>query len=509
MLSQLWQGKMLKHELNYHHDSAQLFERIAQQPWAQILDSGQMLNPATGKPGSQYGRYDILVAEPFITLVTRGETTTITQDGHSKNSTEDPFLLLKNVLSQYKAPQADLALAGGALPFTGGALPFAGGDLPFAGGALGYFAYDLARRIENLPSIAKNDTDTPQMMQEMMPEMMIGIYDWALVVDHREQRSYLVSHGMHAKTQQNWHKLQALFYAPSGASSLEDKLSQFEVKTPTSSNLSLPQYAQAFAKIKAYISNGDCYQVNLAQRFCAEVVGDSWQAYKKLREISPAPFMAYMNLPLNKTETFQVLSNSPERFIQTNGDHVETRPIKGTRPRSNNPEQDLAYSKELLTSDKDKAENLMIVDLMRNDLSKSCDGVKVSKLFQLQSFANVHHLVSIIVAKLKPNNSAVDVLRNCFPGGSITGAPKLRAMQIIEELEPHRRGLYCGAIGYIGFDGDMDTNIAIRTAVVCKNELSFYAGGGIVADSESEKEYNETLDKASNFKAIMQFFMRL
>jgi len=501
---------MLKHELSYHHDSARLFERIAHQPWAMLLDSGQMKNPATGKPGSQYGRYDIIVAEPFITLVTQGETTTITQDGCSKNSTEDPFLLLKNLLSEYKTSKTELATN----------FPFAGGALPFSGGALGYFAYDLARRIEQLPSIAQNDIEPPQMM----PEMMIGIYDWAVVVDHREQRSYLVSHRMDTKTQENWPVLcskfsQALFHAPSGVSIVDDKLSlddkpnQFKVKTPITSNLSQPQYAQAFAKIKTYINEGDCYQVNLAQRFCAEVAGDSWQVYKKLREISPAPFMAYMNLPLNESghenEYFQVLSNSPERFIQTGGNHVETRPIKGTRPRSNNPEQDLAYANALLNSEKDKAENLMIVDLMRNDLSKCCDGVKVSKLFQLQSFANVHHLVSIIVAKLKPNKSAVDVLRNCFPGGSITGAPKLRAMQIIEELEPHRRGLYCGAIGYIGFDGDMDTNIAIRTAVRSKNQLSFYAGGGIVADSELDKEYNETLDKASNILTVMQFFMRL
>jgi para-aminobenzoate synthetase component I len=470
---------MLKHEITYHHDSARLFECIAHQPWAQILDSGQMQNPATGKPGSQYGRYDIMVAEPFITLETQGEITIITQNGLAETSTEDPFLLLKNLLYEYKAPKS---------------------DLPFCGGALGYFAYDLARRIEMLPSIAKNDIDTPQMM--------VAIYDWALVVDHREQRSYLVSHGMDAKTHENWPRLKALFHKPSSASVSDNKSSQFEVKTPIASNLSQPQYAQAFAKIKAYITAGDCYQVNLAQRFSTQVAGDSWQAYKKLRELSPAPFMAYMNLPLSKNEQFQVLSNSPERFIQITGDHVETRPIKGTRPRSNNPQEDLAYSNGLLTSDKDKAENLMIVDLMRNDLSKCCEGVKVNKLFQLQSFANVHHLVSIIVAKLKANKTAVDVLRACFPGGSITGAPKLRAMQIIEELEPHRRGLYCGAIGYIGFDGDMDTNIAIRTAVICKNRLSFYAGGGVVADSEAEKEYNETLDKASMLVTVMKFFMR-
>ena len=471
---------MLKHELAYHRDSALLFERIAQQPWAMLLDSGQMLNPATGKAGSQYGRYDIIVAEPFITLVTQGELTTIAQNGTSIISTEDPFLLLKNSLKHYAAPKT---------------------DLPFAGGALGYFAYDLARRIEKLASNV--------MPAIELPEMMLGIYDWAVIVDHREQRSYLVSHGLDAATHKNWSRLQALFNAPCRPSTVDEQANQFTVTSPIVSNLTQAHYSQAFTKIQAYIQAGDCYQVNLAQRFSAQVQGDSWQAYKKLREISPAPFMAFMQLPFNETERFQVLSNSPERFIQVSGDHVETRPIKGTRPRFKNSAQDLNSSNELLTSLKDKAENLMIVDLLRNDLSKSCEKVRVTKLFQLQSFANVHHLVSIVVAKLRLNKTAVEVLRSCFPGGSITGAPKLRAMQIIDELEPHRRGLYCGAIGYIGFDGDMDTSIAIRTAVNCKNVLSFYAGGGIVADSDGSKEFAETLDKASSFTTITKYFTRL
>jgi para-aminobenzoate synthetase component 1 len=504
---------MLKHEIPYHHDSAQLFERIQHLPWPMFLDSGQMLDASTGKPGSQYGRYDIIVVEPFITLVTRGKVTNIAQSGEVQTSEEDPFLLLKNLLQRYPVPKTDL--------------PFAGGDLPFAGGAVGYFGYDLARRIEKLQSKA--------IVAEEIPEMMVGLYDSAIVVDHREQRSFLISHGLNAETDEKWHAT-GLLHSSAGlqangpdhplsnslhefdspcihAPSRESFLNYFEVKTPVISNLSEPQYGQAFAKIKAYITAGDCYQVNLAQRFSAEVAGDSWQMYKKLREISPAPFMAFMDLPLNEKEHekehFQVLSNSPERFIQITGNHVETRPIKGTRPRSSNPEEDLANLNGLLTSEKDKAENLMIVDLLRNDLSKSCEKVQVNQLFQLQSFANVHHLVSIIVAKLKVGKTAVDVLRSCFPGGSITGAPKLRSMQIIEELEPHRRGVYCGAIGYIGFDSNMDTNIAIRTAIVCKNKLSFYAGGGIVSDSDELKEYIETLDKASSFTAIIKYFTRL
>ena len=503
---------MLIHALPYHNDSSLLFERIAHEPWAIMLDSGQMLNATTGKPGSQYGRYDIMVAEPFITLITQGENTTITHNNKIETSTEDPFLLLKNLLAQYPTPTPDLSFSGSALPFAGGVLPFAGGALPFAGGALGYFAYDLGRRLERLPSIANND------MQ--VPEMMLGIYDWAVVVDHREKKTMLVSHGMHAQTRENWAALvslfgEALFNAAAGASGLMQQSEAFKVTSNIEYNLPQPKYARAFAKIKAYITAGDCYQVNLAQRFSAKVQGDAWVMYKKLRQISPAPFMAYMNLPLNRlgnnSEYFQVLSNSPERFIQVSGKHVETRPIKGTRPRSSDPAQDLAYSNELLTSSKDKAENVMIVDLLRNDLSKSCElgSVKVTQLFQLQSFANVHHLVSMIVGKLASSKTAVDVLRDCFPGGSITGAPKLRAMQIIEQLEPNRRGLYCGAIGYVGFDGNMDTNIAIRTAVICKNVLSFYAGGGIVTDSDASKEYAETLDKASSFTTIIKLFTRL
>ncbi len=433
---------MLQHALSYHHDSALLFERIKNDDWAMLLDSGQLLNPHTGQAGSQYGRYDILVAQPFLTVVTTGQKTTITQQGVATESEADPFAIVNQLLRQYPANKT---------------------QYPFAGGALGYFAYDLGRSIEKLPDLAATAAN--------IPEMMLGFYDWAIVVDHREKRSMLVSHGLTAGIRDNWQALCAKFDCPV---SISADITTFTVLSETQSNLSESQYYQAFAKVKNYISAGDCYQVNLAQRFAAKVQGDGWQAYKKLRQISPAPFMAYMNLPLNATQNVQVLSNSPERFLQTDGNHVETRPIKGTRPRSADPVQDLAYSSELLTSLKDRAENVMIVDL---------------------------------TGKLKKTATAIDLLKGCFPGGSITGAPKLRAMQIIEELEPHKRGLYCGAIGYIGFDGKMDTNIAIRTAVFFENELSFYAGGGIVADSVADKEYNETLDKASNLKALLEYYL--
>lgn len=458
---------LLKHTLKYHPNTANLFTRLSHKPWAIFLDSGQ--------PQGQYGRYDIVVADPFITITTienlDGIHSEIVQNNQTTISYDDPFTVLNHLLAPYQAAQ---------------------NSLPFSGGAVGYFGYDLMRREAKLPQADLNQSDAK------MPNMMIGIYDWAVIVDHREKTACLVSQGFQQSTHDNWAALCGLFDAP-----FILELAEFELTTAITSNMDFSQYAQAFNKVKHYITEGDCYQVNLAQRFSAQAMGNSWSAYNKLREISPAPFMAYMNFG-----HLQVLSGSPERFLQVVGTHVETRPIKGTRPRSDDVMEDQQYAADLQASIKDKAENLMIVDLLRNDISKNCEigSVRADKLFQLQSFANVHHLVSIVTGTLQAGKTAIDLLCGCFPGGSITGAPKLRAMQIIDELETHRRGVYCGAIGYIGFDGNMDTNIAIRTAVYFEGEVSFYAGGGIVADSTLEKEYAETLDKASSMLKTMQYF---
>lgn len=481
---------MLKHHLTYHHDSARLFARIAHEPWAMLLDSAQQINPATGKPAGEYGHYDILVARPMATLVTVGSETTITHvDNQTAESTissqENPFALLKNTLKQILNARIN-------------ASEMPKNSLPFTGGALGYFGYDLARYFTQFSS---------QPNQDAIPDMMVGIYDWAIVVDHRTQEAVLVSNGLAASSTENWAQLCDFF-----TQDFVPKPTEFKAESAPEINFTKATYANAFNQVQQYITAGDCYQVNLAQRFSAKVQGDSWVAYQHLRQISPAPFMAFMQLPYHKknhkNKQFQVLSASPERFIQVVGDHVETRPIKGTRPRFLDALRDEHSANELLTSDKDKAENVMIVDLLRNDLGKVCQtgSVKVTKLFQLQSFANVHHLVSIVVGKLKAKLHSVDVLAACFPGGSITGAPKLRAMQIIDELEPNARELYCGTIGYIGFDGKMDTNIAIRTATCKENELIFYAGGGIVTDSNIDKEYAETLDKAAGFTNLMKHF---
>lgn len=446
-------------ELPYHPDSVRLFEAIADSPWAVFLDSGRHY------PGQS--RYDILCAHPYVRLVTRGPLTEVYADT-VELSREDPFALVRRALA------VD---------------PACGGRLPFCGGAIGYFGYDLARRLERLPAIAED--------AERVPEMAVGIYDWAVVVDHLERRSWLVGQGRDPETDIKWDDLAERFGRPPP----EKPRAPFRIVSAVASNLTHESYARAFRRIRGYIHDGDCYQVNLAQRFSAAASGDPWLAYQRLRVINPAPFSAYLNTP-----HAQILCASPERFLRVEGGRVETRPIKGTRPRAGHPRLDAELAEELRVSEKDRAENVMIVDLLRNDLSKNCalGSVKVPRLFDVESFATVHHLVSTVTGELRQGCDALDLLRGCFPGGSITGAPKLRAMQIIEELEPHRRGVYCGAIGYISFDGSMDVNIAIRTLVFSHGVIRCWAGGGIVADSRLEDEYQETFDKAAAMLKLLQ-----
>ncbi len=447
-------------ELPYSPDSATLFEAVADWPWAVFLDSGQ--HHVT------QSRYDIIAARPYVRLVARGKLTEVHADGVTL-SREDPFTLLRRHL----AAEVHAGTAG----------------LPFCGGAIGYFAYDLARRIESLPVRARD--------HERIPDMAVGIYDWAVVVDHVERRAWLVGQGRDPETDLQWNALVERFSAPAG----ERARTPFRVTSPVVSNMTPQHYARAFRKVHDYIVNGDCYQVNLAQRFSAAAEGDPWLAYQALRVINPAPFSAYFSTPYAA-----ILSASPERFLKVERGDVETRPIKGTRRRAGHARLDAEVAEALRNSEKDRAENLMIVDLLRNDLSKNCalGSVRVPRLFDVESFATVHHLVSTVTGRLAADRDAIDLLRGCFPGGSITGAPKLRAMQIIEELEPHRRGVYCGAIGYIGFDGDMDVNIAIRTLVHSHGEIRCWAGGGIVADSNAQDEYQETLDKAAALLKLLQ-----
>lgn len=432
-------------------------------PWAVFLDSAH--------PYSQLGRYDIIAADPVCTLLTHGDTTEITEGGASTTSAADPFDLVKRYLGLFSQASADDDFD----------------ELPFNGGAIGYFSYDLTRRLERLPVIADD--------AEGIAEMAIGIYTWAVVVDHHRQKSVLVGHGLDEQVRYD------LIRQFSRLPDLQAQDLFFNVVGDITSNMDRGRYTQAFNRIKHYLKEGDCYQVNLTQRFAASCDGNPWVAYQLLRQLNPAPFSCYLNLP-----EAQILSSSPERFLKLENGVVETKPIKGTRPRKADYLEDQQQISLLENSKKDRAENLMIVDLLRNDLGKTCKtgSVKVPKLFAVESYATVHHLVSTVSAELSPERHALDLLRSCFPGGSITGAPKIRAMEIIEELEPHRRGVYCGAIGYIGFDGNMDTNIAIRTLVHSKATIRFWVGGGIVNDSVVDDEYQECFDKAAALLEVLQ-----
>lgn len=433
----------------YCENSAKLFASVADEPWAVFLDSCH--------PFTEVARFDIIAFRPKVTLQSfeHYNLITHTDDGRTEKITGAPFDLLNNLLQQYFCEPASLP-----------------DFLPFRGGAIGYFSYDLCRTLETIPDIADNDCPTAMMQ--------IGIYHTFIVVDHLTKNSWFIS--------DNIDLFSEIF--PSQNSNSHRKT--FQLTSAFTSNFTKDHYATAFKKIKSYLYEGDCYQINLAQRFEASFQGATYSVYQHLRTINPAPFSAYLNFP----ET-TVMSFSPEQFIEKKSNKISTSPIKGTAPRDHDPLIDNANKERLLDSEKDKAENLMIVDLMRNDFGRVCEygSIHVNKLFSLESFANVHHLVSHIEGRLLKQYSSLDLLKACFPGGSITGAPKIRAMEIIEELEPNRRNIYCGSIGFINQDGDMHLNIAIRTLYTHRNTIYCAAGGAIVTDSEIEAEYQESLDK--------------
>lgn len=428
--------------LPYHSDSSLLFAPLKHFNAAIYLDSSA--------PYSKQGRYDLISAEP-IHLLTCPSASYQTDGQTFFNKLKQQLIDCSFVTDN---PQ----------------------QLPFIGGAIGFFNYDLGREIEKLPEKTERDV--------ALPDAIVGIYDWAIVVDHTKQTATMVMQP--SMKQALKEKILGLLRQPTTPSK------HFSLNENFQSNLTKADYTQAFKQSHNYIHAGDCYQINLAQRFSAAYQGNAWQAYRQLREAAGAPYSAYL-----RYDNAEILSVSPEQFIQIRDGQANTAPIKGTRARGSNQQQDQALANELILSSKDQAENLMIVDLLRNDLGKTCvpGSIKVDKLFELQSFETVHHLVSTISGTLDKQYHACDVLAACFPGGSITGAPKIRAMEIIEELEPHRRSIYCGSIAYISVDGQMDSNITIRTMLAADGKLYCWSGGGLVADSSCEAEYTESLQK--------------
>ncbi|MEH6571103.1 MAG: aminodeoxychorismate synthase component I, partial [Halioglobus sp.] len=361
-------------------------------------------------------------------------------------------------------------------------------DIPFCGGLLGYIGYDSGKALHKI-------TSRPGPIENLAPAVNMHAYDWCVVQDHLLRRSVLVAQPGVGPAQRRdlLARLGQRVPAPQRP---------FGLRGEFLSSLSKDQYRLAFEQIQRYISSGDCYQVNLAQCLTAPYEGDPWVAYKHLRAVAAAPYSGYLALEGGNA----VMSLSPERFISLHGHHVEAAPIKGTRPRYADPHADQEAATALLNSDKDRAENLMIVDLLRNDLGRSCvpGSIHVDRLFELKSFPTVHHLVSTISGELREGVHACDLLRDSFPGGSITGAPKRRAMEIIDELEPSARQVYCGSLLYISADGRMDSNIAIRTMLCQDGEISCWGGGGIVADSLWQNEYQETYDKVGRFLSALE-----
>ncbi len=431
-----------------------LFPSISHLSHPVLLESSYF-NPETG-------RYSILTAEPYLTFKAELETVIVKTDKEEKFIKGDPLETLKKVWlstlpSKIKSP-----------------------ELPFVGGAIGYFSYDLKDFIEKLPSFAENDLKAPLLY--------LGFYGWAIIEDHLKKEAFLIVTEKSTLTESEIIKI-----IKERPLHLPWKNHRFKGNKSFKSNFTRKKYLEAVKKAIDYIYAGDIFQVNLSQRFQNDLSFHPFEIFSRLQEINPVPFAAYLGFP-----EISLICSSPERFLLLKPDGtVETRPIKGTRPRSIDPTRDRELAKELLSSSKERAENLMIVDLERNDLGKvaKTGSVRVKKLFKVEKYATVHHLVSIVKAQLKNGIDQFDLLRATFPGGSITGAPKVRAMEIIEELEPTKRGPYTGTLGYISFNGQMDLNIVIRTVIVRENQAFFQVGGGIVADSQPELEYEETLQK--------------
>jgi para-aminobenzoate synthetase component 1 len=457
-------------EIHTPLSAVECFEIFHERPFCFFLDSGM-------DPG-KLGRYSFIGSDPFLVLRSRGEEIRLLRGSVEETRRGNPFDLAGELLSAYSLDEYPAGI-------------------PFAGGAVGYFSYDLCHFIERLPSTSVDDL--------LLPECYLAFYDAVIAFDQLEGRTYLIATGFPElsegkRKKQAKEKLKEMKRWLTNRLHVAEKRDSFSIKENTllKSNFSHEEYIKAVAAAREYICAGDIFQVNLSQRFEADLNIPPYELYQRLRRINPAPFASYLNFG-----DVGVVSASPERFLKIRGDWVETRPIKGTRPRGKSAAEDKALAQELLSSAKDRAENVMIVDLERNDLGRVCryGTVKVTELAILETYPTVFHLTSTVVGRLSPGKNRIDLLKAAFPGGSITGAPKVRAMEIIDELEPTRRSVYTGSIGYLSFDGGMDLNIVIRTFVIKGSKAYFQVGGGIVYDSEPEAEYVETLDKA---RALIQ-----
>ena len=468
----------LLQEIQTAHSPESLVHRLQGEPGVVLLRSALF--------ESVQARYSFVVARPFLTLRAWASRCELSDAGGTRVQFGDPWHVLDALMSRYELLDEV--------------------DLPFPlGGCFGFWGYDLKNFVEpRLPRRAVNDLE--------LPDCHVGFHDSLVVFDHRLEKTWVVSTGLRfdgsrdagtaREAMEWWRAFLEREPAPPSSRALPVDRGQgpAEAVAPPVSNLSRSEFLEKVSRAQIYIRAGDIYQVNLAQRFASAASGDGWSFFLKLSGVSPAPFSAFLDCG-----DFQLASSSPEIFLRLSGSHILTRPIKGTRPRSMDPTRDAQPNYELQTSPKEMSELVMITDLLRNDLGRVCEfgTVQVPELVRLERYPQVQHLVSTIEGRLREGVTHFEAFAKCFPGGSITGAPKIRAMEIIDELEPVTRGPYTGCIGYLGFNRESQLNIAIRTAVCRRETVYFHAGAGIVADSVPEAEYDETVAKAGGFLAAL------
>jgi len=439
-------------------DLGEMFLPFCRRPYAMLLLSGGDLDCAG---------YSLMGWDPFIVLSSKGRRVRVHIGHETHTYIADPFTILDDLLARLSLP---------------GVSPL----YPVSAAGLGFFAYDLKNHLERLPVTVEDDLN--------LPELVLAFPRQLVLHDRRGQRFWQV------RVIYEDYQGRLDVPLPVAFSAFPRQIPDYQVG-PLVSNFTREAYLTAVRRIREYIRQGHVYQVNLSQRFSFPFTGEPYSLFRRLFALNPAPFFAFL-----QCGDFVVLSTSMERFLFRQGEYLETRPIKGTRPRGRTPEEDEAMRRELAASLKDDAELSMIVDLLRNDLGKVCRGgtVKVKEHKRLEAYQNVYHLVSIVTGRLRQDVSHVDILRATFPGGSITGCPKIRAMEIIDELEPHVRHVYTGAIGYLGLHGNLDLNVAIRTAVISRGLAHFSVGGGVVYDSDEQEEYEETLHKGRTLFRVIE-----
>jgi para-aminobenzoate synthetase component 1 len=449
-------------EIAWNRAPEELFAGLCDRRGAFFLDSAL--------ESGGLGRYSFIGFDPFLIFRVQGDVISLRRTDGEEAFRGDALIELRKLLLKYRSV----------------ATP----EVPFPGGAVGFFSYEFGARLEQVKSLAYEGIGGP--------DLEFGFYDGVIMFDHDSHRMFLVANPVEKYAAVTIFRRLEQVIATS-ARKPSSGLAKGSANGLTAA-VTKAEYLQTIARIKNYIAAGDVYQVNLTQRFDAPLTCHPYALYQRLRQLSPAPFSCYLNF-----DDLQVVSSSPERFLRIQNGQVETRPIKGTRPRGKTPTEDARLSDELAASEKDRAELLMIVDLERNDLGRVCvpGSIAVDELYKVETYPTVHHLVANVSGKLRGDCDVVDCIRATLPGGSITGAPKIRAMQIIDELERTQRGIYTGAVGYLGFDGGCDLNIAIRTLLCAHGRAYYHVGGGIVWDSDPEAEYQETLDKGAAMRAAL------